>query len=145
MPLHHILLAWLFVLFSVLTGLLVHFDSSLTRELFGLLRRVGWRKQHPMWAGAKVEAMLQSEFVTWLSLCCVSGWLPALLVKIITCPICLSVHLSFWLAVVVGCATAAWAESWPVLLFVLACPLTVPWVAMRLRTGPPVTHHPERK
>lgn len=133
-----LLLAWGAGLLTVCTVLFLHFETTLFLELLLTLKRLGWRKSHPMWQDAGLEYLTPGQTQVWLVMAETRGWLGRGLSHILTCPGCLSVHASFWTAALLLLLLPpdTLITTKACLAFLLSGPATWPWLANRLMRKP---------
>jgi hypothetical protein len=109
MNLAYLICEWLLGLLAVANFLYLWFRSSLMGLTFQLLQFAGWHHKTPgFWdlpgieTGTPTSMFTAKNWEDWLIFSAVSGRLPHWLVKLLTCPGCLSVHTSLWLSAA-GC------------------------------------------
>ena len=84
------------ILFTITSVHLVWFHSSFPAHLFGILKTLGWKKNsQQFWTVGGGETKYADEWFTW-----VNCTLPPLLAELLTCPVCLSVHISTWVSLI---------------------------------------------
>lgn len=100
-------------IFGVLTAASIHmtwFHSSLPIHLCKILRAIGWHKHDEMFwpTGVDYQTWMRHEWDIWAN-----AHLPLLLAELLTCPVCLSWHISFWVSVVLTITTQSpwWCVS----------------------------------
>lgn len=97
--------------------LLAWFQSGLPYHVLGLLEKLGWNKEHPSFWHAVREKWDDALNVYY----------PNLLSELLSCPVCLSFHVSFWIGVgslFIASDLCLWypivtALSWPILINIL--------------------------
>lgn len=138
-----LLTIWSAGLLTVCTVLFLHFETTLFLELLLTLKRIGWRKGHPMWNDPVMEYMTPSQIQMWIIMAETRRWVGRGLSHILTCPGCLSVHVSFWTAALSLLLMPAdtLSSTKACLTFLLVCTLTWPWLANRLLRKPHSPKH----
>lgn len=91
------------------------FCSALPIHLTEILKKLGWHSDDPeFW----------ENMFTWQQWAdTINIWHPNLLTELITCRVCLSFHISFWIGAIIYClCPVAWyfpgitAVTWPILI-----------------------------
>lgn len=95
------------------------FTSGLPVHVFKILRRCGWGKAKPWPEGVEYAEWLIDDFRTW---CAIN--LHPLVAELLSCPVCFSYHLSFWIAAaMLVCGGPTWLllawPAWPELINLL--------------------------
>lgn len=101
--------AWISLIFGVAYLLSAHFLSTLPIHILHFLHRCGWDKaeERKMWWDQFPEFEIITidtpeeknrviEWQDWFIMAFNETWLQRMAADLITCPICLSFHLSFW-------------------------------------------------
>lgn len=82
------------------------FSSHLPIHVFHMLKRLGLRKDDAaLWNALPEFASTHDDWVTWMALNFPRGWWGKVIAELLTCPICISFHISFWTGV--GISTVA--------------------------------------
>lgn len=68
------------------------FNSNFPAHVFGVLKNLGFNKRTPKyWSESGYETKFYDDWFTWVNLT-----LPEVLAELLTCPVCLSWHIGFW-------------------------------------------------
>ena len=138
-PILELLIFWAAGMLTTATVLNSWFNTSLPIEIFTLLLRFGWREEDQDEPGPDAfwdqepDEMTRKDFDAWLIQKDVSGQLSHFAVKLMTCPGCASVHVSYLVCCI---ALLLWLPMGfsPHTLFLLfvAAPATWPPLALKL-------------
>lgn len=106
-----LVLVWCGVVLSTAYLLLAHFRSTITIHFLHLLHRLGWdnaEDRKAIWDMCpefEVGTITDSnggehvlDWKDWYVLAFNNTWLQKLIADLITCPICMSFHIAFWLS-----------------------------------------------
>lgn len=110
-------LLFIFVWFGVVLGatylLLAHFRSTITIHILHFLHRCGWDRseahkelwdQFPEFEGIELKdkagEVYHVEWQDWFILTFNDNWFQRMVADLITCPICMTFHLAFWLSTI---------------------------------------------
>lgn len=119
----HAIILYLTGLTATASLLMAWFNSTLPVHVFHILRRVGYKAgDNAFW---KAIPEWESTWEDWAV--AVAAGINPFASELLTCPVCLSFHLSFWVAAVEwllvpgasGWLVPAAAATWPVLANIL--------------------------
>jgi hypothetical protein len=114
------------VIFSVASLKLAWFETLLPIHVFHLLHKLGFNYGIKNWNSFSEYESTREDwelFVAQSPYC--------LLTNLLTCPVCLSFHLSFWCALVSYIICLLWSINLSFLI-VPVCTLTVPYIVNKL-------------
>lgn len=113
MELTSLILIWCGVVLATSYLLLAHFKSTITIHILHFLHRLGWDKseeRQAIWdmcpefeAGTITDADGKEHILDWKDwyvLAFDRTWLQKMIADLITCPICISFHIAFWLSAI---------------------------------------------
>lgn len=117
---------------SVASLLTAWFSSTLPSHVFAVLQKLGFGKSnHTAWESFDEFATL--DWQSWLAIHWSRSWLELFLGTLITCPICLSFHMSFWSSLVISAVTYyGWIDAPQVFFLVPMATVGAPILALIL-------------
>ena len=106
-----LLLLWCGVVLGTAYLLLAHFHSTITIHILYFLHRLGWdnsEERQAIWnlcpefeAGSFTDDEGKEHIIDWKDWYVMAfdkSWLQKMIADLITCPICISFHIAFWLS-----------------------------------------------
>lgn len=108
----HLFMIWCGVTLGTVYLLLAHFNSTITIHILHFLHRLGWdnsEDRKAIWdlcpefeAGSITDEEGHEHLLDWKDWYVMAfnrTWLQKLIADLLTCPICISFHIAFWLSV----------------------------------------------
>jgi len=93
------------------TALAIHitwFHSGLPAHVFGILRKLGLGRNLPgFWTDTLDETTNYRSWFVWIN---THAYIKPLLAELLTCPVCLSWHIAFWVVAVGFITGVSWQE-----------------------------------
>lgn len=130
----------LFILSFLLTALITAslviawFESSLPVHVFALACKLGIGKNNTA-AWETFDEFTMSDWQVWLAVHWSYTWAQMFFGTLITCPICLSFHISAWTSLTISVGLyMCWIACPLVFLFVLPCTFGCPVIAILLHS-----------
>lgn len=108
---------------AVSSALMAWFGSGLPIHVLYMLKRVGYAKGSDMWNTLGEWTSTWDDFSV-----AAAAYMPPFIGELITCPVCLSFHISFWLAL------AIWVFAPVPFVFVIAATCTWPILSNALKS-----------
>lgn len=122
------LICFIICCFVVSSIKLAWFESSLPIHVYHILHKLTkWNLGIPNWDNFKEHETTWEEWADTISL----GKYP-LIATLLTCPVCLSFHISFWVSLLIfliAYITSTAALAW---WFIPVCTLTVPYIVNKI-------------
>ena len=108
---------------TLLTILALHqtwFHTNAPAHLFGGLHCLTlWRSKPGFWSAELLETQFKSDWFVWINS---HPHIHPKVAELLTCPICFSWHISFWVVLFAYCAGLPSSEAWGALVAgVVAC------------------------
>lgn len=98
--------------------LMAWMNSHLPIHVFHVFRRLGFRKEDTaLWKELPEFASTHDDWAMWMALKLPRGWWSKLISELLTCPVCISFHISFWTAV--GLSLVTFLLTWDPVIFLL--------------------------
>lgn len=114
--------------------LIAWFSSTLPVHVFALLHRLGFGRSNTE-AWDQFDEFTMVDWMSWLVWHWSATWKQKFVGTLITCPICLSFHLSFWTSVGVSLVLYyGWISAPVVFLLIPICTFGCPIVSVTLYT-----------